>query len=123
MSKKREGKVALVTGGSSGIGLATAQRFVAEGAYVSITGRRKTEIEAAVEKIGSHLTGIQADVSKAADLDRVVEVIEKDKGRIDTVFANAGGGTLLPLDAITEEQYHDTFDTRVLTAQGSHMAH
>ena len=68
---------------------------------------------AAVKTIGSHVTGIQADVSKAADLDRVVEVIEKEKGRIDTVFANAGGGTFLPLGAITEQQYHDTFDTNV----------
>ncbi len=113
MSKKLEGKVALVTGGSSGIGLATAQRFVAEGAYVYITGRRKAELDAAVKKIGSHVTGVQADVSKAADLDRVIEVIQKDKGRIDTIFANAGGGTFLPLGAITEQQYHDTFDTNV----------
>src|SRR5579862_7448145 len=114
MSKRFEGKVALVTGGSSGIGLATAQRFAAEGAHVYITGRRKTEIEAAVKKIGSRATGIQADVSKAADLDRVIEWIRKDEGRIDTVFANAGGGTFLPLGAITEQQYRDTFDTNVL---------
>jgi NAD(P)-dependent dehydrogenase (short-subunit alcohol dehydrogenase family) len=113
MSKKLEGKVALVTGGSSGIGLATAQRFVTEGAYVYITGRRKAEIDAAVKKIGGQVTGIQADVSKAADLDRVIEVIKKDKSRIDTIFANAGVGTFLPLGAITEEQYHQTFDINV----------
>lgn len=113
MNKKLEGKIALVTGGSSGIGLATAQRFVAEGAHVYITGRRQAEIDAAVKTIGSHVTGVQADVSKAADLDRLYAQIGKEKGRLDTIFANAGGGTFLPLGAITEQQYHDTFDTNV----------
>lgn len=113
MNKKLEGKVALVTGGSSGIGLATAKRFVAEGAHVYITGRRQAEIDAAVKQIGGNVTGIQADVSKAGDLDRVIGVITKEKGRIDMVFANAGGGTFMPLGAITEQHYSDTFDTNV----------
>jgi NAD(P)-dependent dehydrogenase (short-subunit alcohol dehydrogenase family) len=113
MSKKLEGKVALVTGGSSGIGLATAERFVAEGAYVYITGRRKKELDAAVRKIGHGVTGIQADVSKAADLDRLYAQIKNEKGRLDTIFANAGGGKFMPLAAITEEYYTSVFDTNV----------
>jgi NAD(P)-dependent dehydrogenase (short-subunit alcohol dehydrogenase family) len=113
MNKKLEGKIALVTGGSSGIGLATAQRFVAEGAHVYITGRRSAELEAAVHKIGRNVTPVQADVSKPADLDRLYAQIKQEKGRLDTVFANAGGGSFLPLGAITEEQYHATFDSNV----------
>ena len=113
MSKKLEGKVALVTGGSSGIGLATAQRFVAEGAHVYITGRRPAELEAAVRKIGRNVTAIQADASNLTDTDRLCAQIKQEKGKLDTIFANAGAGTLLPLGAITEKQYHDTFDTNV----------
>lgn len=113
MSKKLEGKVALVTGGSSGIGLATAKRFVSEGAYVYITGRREAELEAAVRELGRNATAVQADVSKPSDLDRLYAQIKKEKGRLDTIFANAGGGGFLPLGAITEEQYHDTFNTNV----------
>src|ERR1700716_169490 len=110
MSKKLEGKVALVTGGSSGIGLATAQRFVAEGAHVYITGRRPTELEAAVRKIGRNVTAVQADASNLTDTDRLCAQIKQEKGKLDTIFANAGAGTLLPLGAITEKQYHATFD-------------
>ena len=113
MNRKLEGKVALVTGGSSGIGLATAERFVAEGAFVYITGRRQAQLDAAVKKIGSNVKGVQADVSKPADLDRLYAQIKKEKGRLDTVFANAGGGTFLPLGSITEQQYHETFDNNV----------
>jgi len=113
MNRKLEGKVALVTGGSSGIGLATAERFVAEGAYVYITGRRQAELDAAVKQIGSNVKGVRADVSNAGDLDRLYAQIKKEKGRLDIVFANAGGGTFLPLGAITEQQYHETFDINV----------
>ena len=113
MNRKLEGKVALVTGGSSGIGLATAERFVAEGAFVYITGRRQAHLDAAVKKIASNVKGVQADVSKGADLDRLYAQIKKEKGRLDVVFANAGSGTFLPLEAITEQQYYETFDNNV----------
>jgi NAD(P)-dependent dehydrogenase (short-subunit alcohol dehydrogenase family) len=113
MAGKLEGKIALVTGGSSGIGLATAQRFVKEGAHVYITGRRQRELDEAVKTIGRNVTGIQADVSNPADLDRLYAQIKREKGKLDTIFANAGGGTRLPLGAITEKQYDDTFDTNV----------
>jgi NAD(P)-dependent dehydrogenase (short-subunit alcohol dehydrogenase family) len=88
MSQKLSGKVALVTGGSSGIGLATAKRFVAEGAYVFITGRRQTELDAAVKEIGKNVTGIQSDVSNLADLDRLYATIEQEQSHLDVVFAN-----------------------------------
>jgi NAD(P)-dependent dehydrogenase (short-subunit alcohol dehydrogenase family) len=110
---KLTGKVTVITGGSSGIGLATAERFVAEGAHVYITGRRPEELEAAVRKIGRNVTAVQADASSAADMDRLYARIKKEKGKLDTIFANAGAGTFLPLAAITEKQYHDTFDTNV----------
>ncbi|MCW3061978.1 MAG: 3-oxoacyl-ACP reductase [Capsulimonas sp.] len=113
MSKKLEGKIALVTGGNSGIGLATAQRFVEEGAYVYITGRRQPELDAAVSLIGSNVTAIQADSTKLEDIDRVYATIEKEKGHLDVLFANAGAGSLLPLGSITEEQYDKTFDLNV----------
>jgi NAD(P)-dependent dehydrogenase (short-subunit alcohol dehydrogenase family) len=113
MSKKLEGKVALVTGGSSGIGLATAKRFVAEGAYVFITGRRQPELDAAVKTLGSNVTAIQADASNLADLDRLYARIEQEKGRLDVLFANAGGGEFAPMGSITEEHYDKTFDTNV----------
>ena len=111
--KKLEGKVALVTGGSSGIGLATAKRFVAEGAYVFITGRRQTELDAAVKEIGENVTGVQSDVSNLADLDRLFATIEQEQGHLDVVFANAGGGQFAPLGAITEEHFDKTFNTNV----------
>ncbi len=98
MSKKLEGKIALVTGGTSGIGLATAKRFVAEGAKVIITGRRKEVLDAAVREIGSAATGVQADAGKLADLDKLYAQIKQQYGRIDTLFANAGGGEFAPID-------------------------
>ena len=110
---KLEGKVALVTGGTSGIGLATAQRFVAEGAYVFITGRRQTELDAAVKAIGKNVIGVQSDVSKLADLDRLFATIEQEQGHLDVVFANAGGGEIAPLGSITEEHFDKTFNTNV----------
>jgi NAD(P)-dependent dehydrogenase (short-subunit alcohol dehydrogenase family) len=94
---KLEGKVAVVTGGNSGIGLATAQRFVAEGAYVFITGRRQAELDAAVKLIGNKVTGVQGDVSNLADLDKLYAAVKQQKGRLDIVFANAGGGAFAPL--------------------------
>ena len=111
--KKLEGKVALVTGGTSGIGLATAKRFVAEGAYVFITGRRQPELDAAVKEIGENVTGVQSDVSNLADLDRLFATIEQEQGHLDVVFANAGGGEFAPLGAITEEHFDKTFNTNV----------
>jgi len=113
MSKKLEGKIALVTGGSTGIGLATAKQFVAEGAYVFITGRRQPELDAAVKTIGSNVTAIKADASNLADLDALYAQITKEKGRLDVVFANAGGGEFAPLGSITEEHFDKTFDTNV----------
>jgi NAD(P)-dependent dehydrogenase (short-subunit alcohol dehydrogenase family) len=113
MSKKLEGKIAVVTGGTSGIGLATAKTFAAEGAHVFITGRRKAELDAAVAAIGANVTGVQADSSKLGDLDRLFGTVKSQKGQIDVLFSNAGGGGMLPLGAITEEQYDDTFGRNV----------
>jgi NAD(P)-dependent dehydrogenase (short-subunit alcohol dehydrogenase family) len=113
MSRKLEGKIAVVTGGTSGIGLATAKLFVAEGAHVFITGRRKPELDAAVAAIGENVTGIQADSAKMDDLDRLFETVKAQKGRIDVLFSNAGGGSMLPLGGITEEQFDDTFNRNV----------
>jgi NAD(P)-dependent dehydrogenase (short-subunit alcohol dehydrogenase family) len=113
MSKKLEGKIALVTGGSTGIGFATAQQFVAEGAYVFITGRRQTELDEAVRQIGSNVAGVQADAGSLPDLDNLYARIKEEKGRLDIIFANAGGGSFAPLGSITEEQYASTFDTNV----------
>ena len=103
MSKKLEGKIALITGGSTGIGLATAKKFVEEGAYVYITCRRKPDLDAAVASTGSNITAIQVDVAKFADLDRVFAQIGEEKGRLDIIFANAGFADLVPLGSITEE--------------------
>src|ERR1700730_1839241 len=113
MSKKLEGKVAVVTGGNSGIGLATAQPFAAEGAHVFITGRRQGELDAAVKRIGANATAVQGDVSKLADLDRLYATVKQKQGRGDVLFANAGGGQIAPLGAITEEHFDKTFDTNV----------
>jgi NAD(P)-dependent dehydrogenase (short-subunit alcohol dehydrogenase family) len=110
---KLAGKIALVTGGSSGIGLATAKRFVEEGAFVFVTGRRQPELDAAVEAIGPNVVGIRGDVSNLADLDRVYATIQERRGRLDVLFANAGGGALMPLGQITEEHFDKTFDTNV----------
>jgi NAD(P)-dependent dehydrogenase (short-subunit alcohol dehydrogenase family) len=113
MSGKLEGKIALVTGGSTGIGLATAQRFVQEGAYVYITGRRQAELDAATEAIGSNATAVRADASNLDDLDRLYALIKQQKGRLDVVFANAGGGEFAAIGSITEEHFDKTFDTNV----------
>ncbi|WP_298908881.1 SDR family oxidoreductase [uncultured Nostoc sp.] len=111
--RKLEGKIALVTGGNSGIGLATAKQFVAEGAYVYITGRRQVELDAAVEAIGKNVTAVQSDVSNLADLDRLFATIKQEQGHLDLIFANAGGGQIAPLGAITEEHFDKTFNINV----------
>ncbi|WDD37065.1 SDR family oxidoreductase (plasmid) [Nostoc sp. UHCC 0926] len=111
--KKLEGKIALITGGNSGIGLATAKQFVAEGAYVYITGRRQVELDAAVEAIGKNVTAVQSDVSNLADLDRLFATIKQEQGHLDIIFANAGGGQIAPLGAITEEHFDKTFNINV----------
>ena len=113
MSGKFEGKVAVITGGNSGIGLATAKRFVAEGAYVFITGRRQAQLDTAVKEIGKNVTGIQGDVAKLADLDRLYDAVKAKTGRIDILFANAGVAALAPLGEITEEQFDRMFDINV----------
>jgi NAD(P)-dependent dehydrogenase (short-subunit alcohol dehydrogenase family) len=110
---KLEGKIALVTGGNSGIGLATAKQFVNEGAYVFITGRREPELAAAVKEIGRNVTGVQGDVSNLADLDRLFAQIKREKGKLDIVFANAGVAELAPVGEITEEQFDRMFDINV----------
>ncbi|QGQ98684.1 SDR family oxidoreductase [Paenibacillus psychroresistens] len=110
---KFNGKVAVVTGGTSGIGLATAQQLVKEGAHVFITGRRQSELDAAVKLIGNNVTGIQGDISNLADLDKLYDAVKQEKGHLDILFANAGGGSMLPLGEITEEHYDKTFDINV----------
>jgi NAD(P)-dependent dehydrogenase (short-subunit alcohol dehydrogenase family) len=110
---KLEGKIALITGGNSGIGLATAKQFVNEGAYVFITGRRDQELAAAVKEIGRNVTGIQGDVANLADLDRLFAQIKREKGNLDIVFANAGGAKFAPLGKITEEHYDSIFNGNV----------
>ena len=109
---KLQGKVAVITGGTTGIGLASAKLFVKEGAYVFITGRRRKELDEAVKAIGSNVTGVQGDVAKLSDLDRLYETIGK-KGRLDIVFANAGLGEFSPLGSITEEFFDKLFNINV----------
>jgi NAD(P)-dependent dehydrogenase (short-subunit alcohol dehydrogenase family) len=111
--KKLEGKIALITGGSEGIGLATAQAFVKEGAYVYITGRRQAELDKAQKTIGQQATAVRADASSLADLDRLFAQIKQEKGRLDIVFANAGIFNFVPLGAITEEHYDLMFNINV----------
>ncbi|KIG10805.1 SDR family NAD(P)-dependent oxidoreductase [Caballeronia concitans] len=115
MARKLEGKIALVTGATSGIGLATAKRFAAEGAHVYITGRRQPELDAAVAAIREigNVTGVRVDSSRLDQLSALYEQIRGEKGRLDVLFANAGGGSMVPLGEITEEHYHDTFDRNV----------
>jgi NAD(P)-dependent dehydrogenase (short-subunit alcohol dehydrogenase family) len=110
---KLEGKIALVTGGNSGIGLATAKQFVNEGAYVFVTGRRERELTTAVKEIGRNAIGVQGDVSDLGDLDRLFAQIKREKGRLDVVFANAGVARYAPLGSITEELYDSIFDINV----------
>ncbi len=113
VSKRLEGKVAVVTGGSTGIGLATAKAFAREGAKVVVTGRRQEELDAAVTAIGSNAIGVRADSAVLADIDRLVERIGGEFGRIDVLFVNAGGGSLMRLGEITEAHFDDTFDRNV----------
>jgi len=110
---KLDGKVAVITGGNSGIGLATAKRFVQEGAQVFITGRRAPDLKRAVKEIGGNVTPFQGDVSVLSDLDRLYDLVKKTTGHIDVVFANAGGGTIAPLGQITEEDFDKTFGSNV----------
>jgi NAD(P)-dependent dehydrogenase (short-subunit alcohol dehydrogenase family) len=110
---KLDGKIALITGGNSGIGLATAKQFVGEGAYVFITGRRNAELTAAVKDIGRSVAGVQGDVSNLGDLDRLFAQIKREKGKLDIVFANAGVATYAPLGKITEEHYDSIFNINV----------
>jgi NAD(P)-dependent dehydrogenase (short-subunit alcohol dehydrogenase family) len=111
-TKKLQGKVAVITGGTTGIGLATAKLFVKEGAYVFITGRRQKELDEAVKTIDSNVTGIQGNIAKLADLDRLYEAVEA-KGNLDIVFANAGVAEFSPLGKITEEHFDKLFDINV----------
>lgn len=113
MSQPLSGKIALVTGGSTGIGLATAQELAAQGAKVYLTGRRQQELDDAVALVGASATGIRADASRLDDLDKVYAQIAEQSGRLDILFANAGGGDMLPLGAITEEHFDRIFGTNV----------
>jgi len=113
MSNRLEGKIALITGGTTGIGLASAQEFVAQGATVFITGRRQAELDKAVAAIGPRAIGIQGDVAKLEDLDRIYREIAEKAGHLDILFANAGGGDMLPLGSITEEHFDRIFDANV----------
>jgi NAD(P)-dependent dehydrogenase (short-subunit alcohol dehydrogenase family) len=110
---KLEGKIALVTGGSSGIGLATAKRLIDEGAYVFITGRSEASLAAAANDIGRNVSGVQGDVSKVGDLDRLFVQIKREKGRLDVIFVNAGAAKYARLGMITEELYDTIFDINV----------
>ncbi|GAA4488895.1 SDR family NAD(P)-dependent oxidoreductase [Gluconacetobacter asukensis] len=108
-----DGKVVIVTGGTSGIGLATARAFADEGAFVFITGRRQDALDAAVSSIGGRVTGVRGDMGRLEDIDRLYDAVQQKHAQIDIVFANAGGGEFAPLGAITEEHYQSTFDSNV----------
>jgi NAD(P)-dependent dehydrogenase (short-subunit alcohol dehydrogenase family) len=110
---KHQGKVAVITGGTSGIGLATAELFAAEGAHVFIIGRRAAELEAAKTRIGKNVTVVQGDVSKLADLDRLYDVVKREKGHVDILFANAGVAKKTTFASVTEEQFDREFDINV----------
>ena len=113
MGNKLEGKIAVITGGNSGIGLATAKRFVSDGAYVFITGRRQNELDATVSEIGKNVTGIQGDVSNLADLDRLYNTVKDQKGHLDILFANAGIGEFAPLGEISEAHFDKIFGINI----------
>lgn len=110
---KLKDKVAVITGGTSGLGLATAQRFIAEGAYVFITGRRQNELDSAVELLGENATGVQGDISNLSNLDHLYSIVKEHKGRIDVLFANAGLGEFAPLGQITEAHFDKAFNINV----------
>lgn len=110
---KLEGKVAVITGGTSGIGLATAKRFVSEGAFVFITGRRQKELDAATAQLGENAIGVQGDVSNLADLDRLYKTVKERKGKLDILFANAGVGDFAPIGAVSEQHFDRIFDINV----------
>ncbi|MCB4858200.1 glucose 1-dehydrogenase [Sphingobium sp. PNB] len=113
MTDKFDNKVVVITGGTSGIGLATAKAFAEEGASVFITGRRQDALDAAVRSIGGRVTGVRGDMADLADIDRLYDAVQQDHARIDVLFANAGGGEFAPLGAISEDHYQRTFDTNV----------
>src|SRR5215213_9671532 len=113
MNMRLHGRIAIVTGANSGIGLATAKRFAEEGARVFMTGRRKEQLDAAVSEVGKNARGVQGDIANLGDLDRLYEIVKAEAGHLDIVFANAGGGEFAPLGAITEEHYDRTFDINV----------
>src|ERR1700757_4989678 len=110
---KLEGKVAVITGATSGMALATAKLFVEEGAYVFITGRRKDKLDEAVKLIGRNVTGVQGDAGNLADLDRLYETVKREKGSIDILFASAGVGELVKLEDVTEEHFDNIFGVNV----------
>ena len=113
MAQKLAGKIAVITGANSGIGLATARQFAAAGAHVFITGRRQSELAAAAKQIGPNVTAIQGDVARIADLDRLYAEVKRTKGRIDVLFANAGVLENVPLGSITEEHFDKLFNINV----------
>jgi NAD(P)-dependent dehydrogenase (short-subunit alcohol dehydrogenase family) len=113
MPRKLEGKIAVITGGTEGIGLATAKLFVKEGAYVFITGRRHKELDEAMKAIGTNVSGIQGDVPQLADLDRLYETVATAKGQIDIVLANVGVGEFVPFGGVTEEHFDKLFNINV----------
>ena len=113
MPGRLTGKVAVITGGNSGIGLATAERFAAEGATVFLTGRRQAELDKAVEQVGHGAVGVQGDVSNLADLDRLYATVQEQAGRVDVLFANAGLGEFVPLGQVTEDHFDRIFDVNV----------
>ena len=113
MGNKLEGKIAVITGGNSGMGLATAKRFISEGAYVFITGRRQNELDTAISEIGKNVIGIQGDVSNLADLDRLYNTVKDQKGHLDILFANAGIAQFAPLGEISEEHFDKIFGINV----------
>ncbi|EOC1305491.1 glucose 1-dehydrogenase [Cronobacter dublinensis] len=113
MNARFSNNVVIVTGGTSGIGLATAKAFASEGAHVFITGRRQAALDDALRQLGDNVTGVRGDMSQLADIDRLYEAVQQRHSHIDVIFANAGGGEFAPLGAISEAHYQATFDTNV----------